>query len=1607
MTPYLSYKKLLIFAFAILFAGLANAQLKAGFTADKTAGCAPLIVHFQDVSTGSATSYKWDLGNGVVTTAQNPNTVYFNPGSYTVKLVITKTGGKDSIIKTAYINVYDKPAPDFSISNPTGCIPLTVNFTDKSKAGAGTISNWFWDFGDGNIASTANTSHVYTTSGSNTVVLQVTNSFGCKNEITKPAAINASDGVTADFSYVSPDVCNFPSPVQFTNNCKGTGVLKYNWNFGDSTSSTQTSPSHIYNKTGTYSVKLTVSNANGCTDIITKQITILHAQASFTAADTTCLGTNVLFTSTTNPSPASVVWDFGDGSSATAVNGSHTYNTVGTYQVLMVSNFAGGCSDSVIKKITVVSGPVAAFGALDSVSCAIPFKATFQNKSTGSGNTYKWDFGDGKTASGVIPPNNYTAYGSYNVTLTATNKYGCTDTKTINNCVVLSPMTITGISGINDKRKCIPLTIDPQVMVNGIYSITKYNWNFGDGATSTLANPTHIYTKEGNYIITVTIETIDGCSATYTMPEAISLGHRPTADFTVSDTAICYNQFITATSTSTNGPIDYLQWNGMAIEPGSNSFTKLRFSDTGYFSITLKAFNNLCADTITKTNIVYVKGPKARFSFTQTCINKTDVGFTDNSVAGLTRIWDFGDGTTDNTLTPLHSFDTSGIYTVTMHSINGTCNDSTTSTVRVISDKGAIAVSKTEFCRNENINLNILNVDAANFSAITWNMGNGDIFTTSSINTAYTYTNSGDYKITAILLDKNNCSDTIIFSDTIHVYGGVANFKTSVTGACQNNSIDFLDASVNTTKYPIVSWSWNFGDGNTQKNTTPIVSFSHQYKDTGYFSASLVIKDAFGCTDSMGKSNLILITRPYSAFSLSDSIVCPGKNIQFTDNSTGRSLSYTWHMGDGYQISGYSNPTYGYTIPGTYSPVLSIKDINGCMDSVHAPFNVKVAFPKINYSISDSFAVCPPLMVNFTNSSSLYNTLTWDFGDGSFSNQLSPTHLYTYPGIYKAKLVISGNGVCTDSLVRTITIKGPTGQLQYDSSAVCLPFVSTIKVNSKNASGYYWDYGDGTTESNNLNVVKHSYTTGEFVPKIILSDIDGCKVPIIGKDTLKVFDLNTQFKADRLVICDSGAVLFTNFSATNDSITKTQWNINNNSVLNGMEVYHQFNTTGTYNITMTTTTLHGCKDSINFTQPIKVVASPVISISAKSDYCVQDYFNINGNEDIKDTSALAWIWDFKNGITNTNKKVDSMVYQTAGLYKVSLTATNSSGCATTVYQDVNARPLPFLDAGIDTVICRYTSYALAPSYIDAYNWKSDISIKCVDCRNPVVSPDSTRYYYLLGKDQYGCRATDSVKITVVQPSSVSVSRSDTICLGQQIKFTANGTDNYQWYPSLYLSNANAANPVCNPGKDTTMTYTVIGSDYKKCFSDTGKINVKVYPIPAINFAEKEITMPSGGNIQLKAVTSPDVKYWRWTPQYGLSNALIANPLAAPKATTTYTCTATNDGGCTSLTQLTINVVCGNNNYFIPNTFSPNNDGVNDQFYVRGNGLFNIKSFMIFNRLGQQVYAIQNTTANKASDGWNGTYKGSPVDPDVYIYMIEIICENNTVIPVKGSITLLR
>jgi gliding motility-associated-like protein len=330
--------------------------------------------------------------------------------------------------------------------------------------------------------------------------------------------------------------------------------------------------------------------------------------------------------------------------------------------------------------------------------------------------------------------------------------------------------------------------------------------------------------------------------------------------------------------------------------------------------------------------------------------------------------------------------------------------------------------------------------------------------------------------------------------------------------------------------------------------------------------------------------------------------------------------------------------------------------------------------------------------------------------------------------------------------------------------------------------------------------------------------------------------------------------------------------------------------------------------------------------------------------------------------------------------------------------------LPPIFAGIDTFLCLNKPIQLKPSGASTFEWIAGPNLSCTNCIIPTINPANNAVYIVKGTSALGCVAYDSVAVKVVQPSKIIASQDVSICIGESVRLNASGTEIITWSPITGLSGFNIQSPIAKP--NTTTTYTATGRDSYGCFITSDDIVVTVNTNPTVN-AGNDTTMMAGYPLQLKPTYSPDVTRVVWVPSIFLSCYDCKTPVSTPMYSATYTVFAYTANNCMSKDVINVYATCTKENLFIPNTFSPNGDGSNEVFYPRGRGIQKIKSFKIFNRWGRLIHLSENFFANDQSAGWEGIKDGKYVTPDVYVYMIDLVCENGNIITLKGDVTLIR
>jgi PKD repeat protein len=356
--------------------------------------------------------------------------------------------------------VYSPPAASFSYSPtaPGTGTPITFNGSGSSDPDKGvSISSYAWNFGDGTTGSGAKPSHTYTTAGTYTVMLTVTNSVGLSS--TTSQQITVDESPTASFT-VSPGPHAVGRAITVdgsaSNDPDGT-ISSYAWTFGDGSTTTGATASHAYKSSGTYTITLTVVDSSDRMNTTSQQITVYSPPtASFgfspPAPDT---GTPVGFDASGSSDPdhgvsiGSYAWSFGDGATGSGATPSHTYSRPGNYTVTLTVTNSVGLTASNSEQVTVFPPPPIASFAVTTAHPAAGVPVRFNGSSSSapqeSITSYVWSFGDGSTARGVAASHTYKKAGTYRVTLSITSSSGVSATA-VDSLVVVTGGRIKKIS---------------------------------------------------------------------------------------------------------------------------------------------------------------------------------------------------------------------------------------------------------------------------------------------------------------------------------------------------------------------------------------------------------------------------------------------------------------------------------------------------------------------------------------------------------------------------------------------------------------------------------------------------------------------------------------------------------------------------------------------------------------------------------------------------------------------------------------------------------------------------------------------------------------------------------------------------------------------------------------------------------------------------------------------------------------------------------------------------------------------------------------------------------------------------------------------------------
>lgn len=1629
------------FLFLIFFAVGAKAQLVADFSADQQAGCAPLTVLFNNKTAGASPNarYFWDFDNGNTSALHSPGAVFRAEKTYTVTLTVTD--GSLTATKSVAITVYKKPVVDFSASLSKGCLPLPVHFTGNIDPGDGAIANITWDFGNGNVVQgndKASLTHTFQFAQKPSVGLTVTNSNGCFTTVEKTQLLEVFPQVKAGFTFNKKALCVTGDSVQFQNTSVGSGALVYQWRFGDGGTATQPSPRHRYDRAGGFDVSLKVTNSEGCSDslVLPALVNVANFNAGIQTPSVICAGAPATFQALTSPMPDSIKWNLGSGlQSLVGSSINPVFANAGTRNIGLTA-YWGACTVTATEVVAVHQKPVlSGFVQPLSAQCGLPYAVAVKD-TTQTAAAWRWEVAGQEAQATKNALFSFTNYGQYPLTLTVTDTLGCAASIT-RNLAVINPrvaIKVLGTSSQYGASGCTGLTL--KFGVESTVSLISYRWAFGDGGTDSTASPEYVFSRPGRYNVVLHYVTASGCADSAVFSD-VAVYSKPSVDFT-GPSEICSSNPVGFEATSDTAVRKYY-WNygdGSPLDTVTtiHHYNEHKYMQEGTYTVTLIANGQgSCADTVSKTAFIKVNPPFQSIHnvFNDCTADRNRIFVQLNTRSVISGQWDWGDGTVVDKVPASfqiepHSFAAPGLYKVKHSSVNGACTSVDSVLVPVPGKQSPrLTASRNFVCLDDTVTIHITGVqllDLANYknNPIQYRLQglryvDGSRFTgsiqvlDSNWATGFKAVLSGFGKsnmgLRAFIV--SNITGCVDSSDILSItFSGPKAAIQPVAAACFTQDLLFRNASVG----DIRSWQWQIGDQQMAARTASD-TVQYRFAAPGVYPVSLKVTDADGCTNTTMLQGGVRVLGVKARFNLPDTVVAINTQVQFTNISTaisGATVRYQWRYSNGSRTAATTHLVHSYPDIGWDTVRLTARTVEGgCVDSVEQVLhhdNINAKFTYESAYINNN--ACPPMLVKFKNLSRNNRSTRWTFGDGSTAlNQQNPERTYRVGGTFKVTLYTYGPGNQVDSATEYIQVKGPSASITADKYFGCLNQQVQLKATVAHAKDYYWDFGDGAVLRSRDTLAKHQYlTAGVYIPSLVLSDSTGCSVAAELGQPVIIDSLSLGIAGIPAQLCDAGLVQFKPraVSLAVDKLGQSlayRWTFGAASSTAAMPS-RQYTGEGRYPISVTAVSPYGCVQTAIDTVIVRRTVKG--TITGKPEICEGGRTAFSAA--IPGTGST-WQWMMPDGSTANSLQSPVVSFADSGFYPVKLVVTHD-GCVDTARQTlwVHANPKVRF-ANPDEFVCRGKTATLQASGGVHYRWRGTEPILLgAALDKPVVFPAQTTFFSVLVTSPFGCQSTDSMRVRVAQPFRMPALRDTFVCIGSEVALQASGAYSYLWSgPAGTLRSTTGPSNVAMPL--ASAQYQVIGTDSARCFSDTVYARVRLEPLPLVQAGPDQIVL-TGTEVTLAAKTSDGIVRYAWLPKEGVQCSSCALTVASPRKPTAFTLTVTNQFGCVAADTVMISLECTESRVFIPNAFTPDADGLNETFSVRGRGA-SVKSMRIFDRWGKMVYEAGNLQLNDSKSGWDGTFNGQKAPTGTYVYVTELVCDTGEPFIRKGSVTLIR
>ncbi len=1416
--------------FLLFFIWIVSLKIKSQIVVSPTVGCAPSsAINF--TGPPGATNPLWSFGDSQQSNLLNPTHTYANANSY----VVTFTGlvSGNPVTYTALVNIYAKPVSNFNFSLPTsGCAVRCATLTNLSTySGGATIASAQWSFGDGGSStSTLNlVNYCYTIAGSFSVTLKVTDSNGCDNTTTI-GTINVSTPPTPIIT-ANPGLnsCTAPFTTSFNGNNSTSGSpngggLTYNWNFGNSQTSTQQTPGSItYASIGNYVVNLTVTDNNNCSKTATTQVSVSQPSVLATIPGTVCLGLPLV--AIDNSNVFSTSWNFGDNSSGSVITSAasqtlHNYTSPGVYTINITASVPNTTCQAVLTKTILVEQVVANFtNTPPSFTCSPTFTAQYINQSSPNATSFSWTAtnynGQTISTSNATNPtftlvqgslNPYTIYNTFSsvVTLTAYSAFGCASTSTVH---IFDSIRRPTALFIKDKKEgCAPLVVNytNTSVSSSVYPITSYTWNNGAQPAVIITgivpppfiNPTFTYNTAGTYTPFLIVQTAAGC-IDISFIDTVHVANQPTISFVVTPSVACWNQPVQITNTSPTTTPAIQHWhvesdNGFFSHCINDPNPSWNFTHVGVHTFTMSGYLYGCKGTAISQSVT-VNGPIVQGRYETNCnaATRKDVTFYSQLQKAQSATLNFGDGspalviagnsTTTIAHSVVHSYTATGNYTATLIGVNALtgCLPYTYTMLVTVRDVQANFTIPSVACASLTQVFNAsTSIDVATGCnrGYVWYVDNLPPNDTISPIVHYGFTTAGTHTVLLMVKDINGCCDTT--KKTFRISSVNTAFAFNTTTIClSSGTVQLTNTSSTALPDQIQSYFWNFGNGATSTATNPIATYTNASVPFQIFTASLSLTNTQGCVNIA--THTIQVNNPNAQLIAVPQNTCVNTPIKFTAPSG--YPTYTFNYGANTSTVALSTNTvvYSYSVSGTYNAVVTIQDGLGCRNSSTIPINIQ-DYPSASFTFTNANAtstnnICSGSPVTFVNTSTTTSnftlTPTWNLGTGSTiipSNTV--VNIYTTQGVVvPISLTVSTSYGCKAIVTKTLQIFGASANLNLDKQTVCLGKDITFNVkDSSTVFAWLWDFGDGNT----TNTISANPTPATS----ITHNFNFYNLTTNGSTTVSLVYYSAQYSC---------------------SYTATQ-------------------------------AIQVIKIDADFKRNTELAKPDSIHCLGLPDV----FTNITPN-----SSGFIFNWDFGNGANSTLQN-PNYTYTASGIYQVTLSVNDPNGCSGFAIKNMTINALPIVKILSPDSLCKnvpfvLNSIATGTAPISSYSWSPPAGLVSPSSASTAATASVSPQYTLSVVDLNGCKGSTVSSVYIQQPPK-NIQWDTTVIIGQNIPINGYAGTNmgYTWTPVTDLNCNYCVNPTST--STTNITYTVVVADNLGCFKTLNTYTIFVEPKSSVD-----------------------------------------------------------------------------------------------------------------------------------------------------------------------------